>query len=235
MRRTFALLVALAALVVPVSTARAHTRIFDDEFNGSSVDLGKWEPSWFAGNTPSHPVNGAELSCYDPKQVAEGYGSLVLTATHRSCLGYQWASGLVNTRQHFLFTYGTITARIWLDGSTKPLDWPAVWTDGTGHWPDTGENDVMEILDGHACFHFHSPAGGPGGCASGNYTGWHTYSSTWSPGKVTYSYDGGLVGTITQGITGAPMYVVLNLAVSTQISPPAVAAHMLVDRIVVTQ
>ena len=42
--------------------------------------------------------------------------------------------------------------------------------------------------------------------------GWHTFGADWEPGSVTYYYDGLPVGTVTQGITGAPMYVILDLA-----------------------
>src|ERR1700682_4716091 len=59
---------------------------------------------------------------------------------------------------------------------------PAVWTDGQS-WPTDGELDVMEGLSGQACWHFHDPQGGPGGCSSATYTGgWHTYGADWEPG-----------------------------------------------------
>ena len=79
---------------------------------------------------------------------------------------YPYASGLVESAHDFTFTYGRMEARIWLPpGSGQAHNWPAFWANGTGTWPVTGELDVMEALEGHACWHFHSTLGGPGGCA----------------------------------------------------------------------
>jgi beta-glucanase (GH16 family) len=72
--------------------------------------------------------------------------------------------------------------------------------------------DVLEGLSGSACYHFHSSSGGPGGCA-GVLTGWHVFGALWQKGSVTYYYDGRQVGRITTGITGSPMYLILNHAV----------------------
>ena len=48
--------------------------------------------------------------------------------------------------------------------------------------------------------------------------------------KINYWYDGKKVGTITTGLTSAPMFVILNMALSTSISPPVkVPTEMLVD------
>jgi len=145
---------------------------------------------------------------------------------------YDFRSGLVETANHFTFSSGTLSARIWTEPGSGPIvNWPAFWADGTGTWPQTGELDVFEGLSGRPCFHFHSPSGGPGGCASGG-SGWHVYSATWGAGTVTYSYDGVQVGQITSGITSAPMFLILDLGIS---SPGhyggdlSVPATMLVD------
>ena len=97
--------------------------------------------------------------------------------------------------------------------------------------------DIMEGLGGgKACWHFHSPSGGPGGCAPGDFTGWHTYGAEWKPGSVTYYYDGKQVGQITTGITSSPMYVILNNGVSTEHGGPTVTpADMMTDYVRVWQ
>jgi beta-glucanase (GH16 family) len=45
-------------------------------------------------------------------------------------------------------------------------------------------------------------------------TGWHTFGADWQPGSVTYYYDGQAVGTISTGITSAPMYLILTNTVA---------------------
>lgn len=93
----------------------------------------------------------------------------------------------------------------------------------------------MEGLGGQACYHYHSPSGGPGGCATGNYSGWHTYGAEWKPGSVTYFYDGKQVGQITTGISSSPQYLILNNAVWSGGGPSATPADMQVDYVRVWQ
>lgn len=195
-----------------------HTNYaFVDEFNGTGLDTTLWQPNWLGSSNSqiTKPINGAEASCYDPAQVSVTGGNLVLTAAQRSCKAsngttYGWASGIVTSHNSFTFKTGTLTARVWTPGTSAMTDWPAAWTDGTGSWPQTGESDIMEGLSGKACWHYHSPSGGPGGCV-GALTGWHTYAETVTASKVTYSYDGAVVGSETP--VNAPHYIILNLGV----------------------
>ncbi len=60
--------------------------------------------------------------------------------------------------------------------------------------------------------------------------GWHTFAADWAPGSVTYYYDGIRLWRDVSGITSAPMYLILDLAVSSTVTPPAtVPATMRVD------
>jgi len=240
MRRLGGMLIILAMLTPAAARAQSHPRqvVWRDDFNGTSLDLTKWQPNWLGANNASitPPVNGAEASCYDPAQVSVSGGYLHLRATERPCTDshgrhYLYASGLVNSRTHFTFTHGTLKARVYIPGAVTAEDWPSVWADGIGQWPQTGEMDVLEGLSGHDCWHFHSTAGGPGGCAPmAAAGGWHTVSGVWRDGVVRYWYDSKLVGTISQNITDSPMFVILNLGMSSTIAPPMKApAEMLVD------
>lgn len=225
--------------------ASSGTVLFDDQFNGTRLDRTKWRPNWLAGSDAAvtKPVNSQEQSCYDPAQVSVGGGALHLRAAARLCtanngITYPYASGLVEAAHDFLFTFGRLEARLWVQpGSGAMRNWPAFWSNGTGTWLWTGELNVMEGLHGSACWHFHSLSGGPGGCtALANPSGWHTYAADWRPGSVTYFYDGVPVGRITTGITSAPMYLVLNLGISWSASPPVtLPSEMLVDYVRVTR
>ncbi|MFG2818182.1 family 16 glycosylhydrolase [Kitasatospora sp. NPDC048365] len=223
----------------PLGIPGSWRQVFADEFNDSTLDATKWNPNWFGCATCiTPPVNGAESAAYAPSQVSESGGSLHLTAAQKPATvngkTYQYTSGLVNTNGKAQFTYGAFESRIYLPAAGPDVaNWPAFWTDGQ-NWPADGELDVMEGLSGQACYHFHSPSGGPGGCASGNYTGWHTFGAEWAPGSVTYYYDGVKVGQITSGITSSPMYVILNNAVYAS-GPTATPADMQVDYVRVWQ
>jgi beta-glucanase (GH16 family) len=146
-------------------------------------------------------------------------------------------SGMVTTENSFTFTYGAAEARIYLPsaGDGRIANWPAFWLDGE-NWPTSGEIDVMEGIDGQACFHLHSTSGADGTCAPGSYVGWHTYGVVWEPGSVTYYYDGVDVGSIRKGVTGEPMYLILNQAAASGVGdPPLAPSDMRVDYVRVWQ
>ncbi|HEX8970919.1 glycoside hydrolase family 16 protein [Oryzihumus sp.] len=202
-----------------------------DEFNGTSVDLGKWQPNWFGARNTSvtKPVNKAELSCYDPRQVTESGGALHLTAVQRTCLSWQYASGLVSTVRTFQFTYGYAEARMVLPAGALGActNWPAFWVNGNDGAP-IEEIDTMECLGGDVQWHYNWD----------NYnrkvsnltaawhdtmpqtpSGWHTFGVDWEPGSMSFYYDGVSQGSVAQPATH-PHYLILNLAVSNTISPP---------------
>lgn len=214
--------------------------IFDDDFNGASLNTTDWSAGWIApGITP--PVNTGELECYDPSNVRVSNGVLLLRLTQHSesCGGGKrsYAGGIINSKGKFEFTYGLMESRIWLPGrGNQIVNWPAFWADGT-NWPQDGEIDVMEGLTGQACWHFRYPGGNPGGCVRGIFTGgWHTFGANWEPGSITYYYDGREVGTVTSGITSAPMYLILNYATDHEFGGPVVAPEtMRVDYVQVWQ
>ena len=153
---------------------------------------------------------------------ADGELDLNLVARSETCGGQtrSYASGLISTAGKFTFTYGYLEVRAWLPGNGTVDDWPAIWTDGQ-QWPQDGELDLVEGLGGAACWHFHDTQGAPGGCAPTSYTGgWHTFGADWEPGSVTYYYDGNVIGTVTEGVTSSPMYLILDLAADDQYGGP---------------
>lgn len=208
---------------------------FHDEFNNSSLNTSVWTRGWFGNGMTD--FNG---DCLDSRNVSEpGDGDLHLrlTAENVTCGGASGstAGAMVssNPGDHvsghtgWQYTDGYIEWRAYLPPSSSGViaNWPGLWTDGQT-WPTDGEDDVMEGGSGKACWHFHSSAGGPGSCASGNYAGWHVFGAEWEGGVVTYYYDGVKVGQISSGITSAPMYVIMDVVAR---SPQLVPADMLID------
>jgi beta-glucanase (GH16 family) len=212
---------------------------FDDEFQGSTLDTNKWSTGWF-GSGITGGVKPNEPECNDPRQVVVSGGELHLTlaAKRDSCNGSQhsYASGIVTTFGKFTFTYGFVEVRARLPASYGRIaDWPGIWADGLGTWPTTGELDVVEGIGGQACWHFHDSSGDPGSCSTTDYAGgWHTYGADWEPGYVTFYYDGKRIATLTQGITGAPMYLILGLG-SAPGSPVIAPGRLRIDYVRVWQ
>ena len=205
---------------IPTGVGGDWKLTFDDEFDGTSLDTAKWSTGWYgSGITP--PVDSKEIDCYDPAQVTEGGGTLDLTLIRKSedcgISDPVYTAGLVSTQGKFSFTHGFIEARVWLPAAAgnpgEVANWPGVWTDGHS-WPEDGEIDIAEGLHGEMCAHFHGPDEPSGvrvGCPAGNYAGgWHTFAADWEPGSVTYYYDGADIGSVTSGITSAPMFLILS-------------------------
>lgn len=226
----------------PYGVAGNWTLKFSDEFDGSSLDLTKWQPNWLAANNTAitKPINSAELSCYDPSLAKVANGSLKLSLVARSCKAnngktYRYASGLVNSRSHFTFTYGYMEARVWLDGSSTPANWPAFWADGTGSWPATGEIDVMEGLTGSLAWHYHygsssSPKQVGGYPKMSSKTGWHIFGADWERGVIKFYYDGVYAGQVTSNVVASKMFLILNYGLSSKAGATAkVPSSYLVD------
>ncbi|MGO9956541.1 MAG: family 16 glycosylhydrolase, partial [Solirubrobacteraceae bacterium] len=225
----------------PNGIAGNWSTIFDDEFGGSALDTSNWSTGWF-GSGLTDGANTLEQDCYSPSEVSVSGGALTLSAIadSQTCGGVTqpYTSGMITTDGKFQFTYGAFEARVWTPGSGSTIaDWPAFWADGQ-NWPTDGEVDVLEGMQGKACYHFIYPGNNPGGCTTvaGAAAGWHTYAADWEPGSITYYYDGTRVWQQSTGVTSSPMYLILNLALSTGISAPDVApAQMKVDYVRVWQ
>lgn len=179
--------------------------------NAGPSDLIKWG-GWFNG---TGPINSREQACYSAANnsldtPATGPATVDMALTPGSTCGFPYTGAVLSSHDVFSQTYGAFEAMVNLPGTGTTVDnWPAFWLDGYGKWPVTGELDVMEGLNGRTCYHFHSPSGAPGHCVNTG-PGWHTFGADWQPGSVTYYYDGVNVGTITLGVTSAPMYLILD-------------------------
>jgi len=196
----------------------------DDFARQQRLDPAHWSVGWF-GQGVTGPVDVHERDCFDPAQVSFTPAGLNLTVVREdsACAGrtQPYTTGIVTSNGRFAFAPSPgrpvfVEARIYLpaapDGSIA--DWPQFWADGQ-HWPEDGELDVLEGLGGRACYHFHhtTTSDAPGGCA-GRLTGWHTFGAQWTAQRATYYYDGVEVGSITDGITDKPLYLIIDNAVS---------------------
>lgn len=150
MRKTFYLLV--AALMASLATqAQNWTLEWNDEFNGTSLNLSDW--NYDLGTGSQYGLNGwgnNELQYYREENVSVGGGMLTITALEQPFGGMNYTSGKIHTKTKQTFSSGKIEARI-----KVPVDqgmWPAFWlltdpgnlTSNSAGWPP--EIDVFESV-----------------------------------------------------------------------------------------
>ncbi len=177
--------------------------VWEDEFNGTSLDLSNWEYQVGGGGW-----GNSELQYYtDGDNVTVSNGSLKITAEEDSANQYPnnaYTSSRIRTRYQGDWRYGKMEASIKL-----PIGqgiWPAFWMMPSesvyGTWPASGEIDIMEYL-GHqpsttyATCHYGNAWNDKG--SSGSSTNispsifnddFHTFSIEWEPTQIRWYLDG---------------------------------------------
>lgn len=205
--------------------------VFNDDFNGDSLDTTKWGYNYSWGHSHNHAA-----WCV-PENVIVKNGILTLKGEnkqHPDAVGKQgtfnnkkydivYTSGAVNTHHKYNFDYGYFEARMKMPKG-KGM-WPAWWMLKDG-WPP--EIDMLEVLcskpnELHVNFHY-GPAWNEHYSHEqvlnlGYDTGdeFHTYGFEWTPDYMRYYVDGVQVGhdfTNKSAIKEATgMYMILNLAI----------------------
>jgi len=197
--------------------------VWQDEFNGNSIDSTKWE----------HEVNGAgggnnELQYYTARSENSyvANGRLVLKALKERYTGSDgtkdYTSARLRTKNKGDFLYGKIDVKAKLPHGQGL--WPAIWmlpTDNVyGGWAASGEIDIMEAVnlrvnnnnEIHGTIHYggewpaqtHTGLGiVPGSSVVDNY---HVYGIEWEPGEIRWYLDGVLYQTQTDWYSNAGTY-----------------------------
>ena len=205
--------------------------VFNDDFDGESLDTTKWGYNYSWGHSHNHAA-----WCV-PENVIVKDGILTLKGEnkqHPDAVGKQgtfnnkkydiiYTSGAVNTHHKYNFDYGYFEARMQMPKG-KGM-WPAWWMLKDG-WPP--EIDMLEVLcskpnELHVNFHYgpawnehysHEQVLNLGYSTSDDF---HTYGFEWTSDYMRYYVDGVQVGhdfTNKSAIKEATgMYMILNLAI----------------------
>lgn len=168
-----------------------------------SEQLGLW--SYGTGEIELNRANAA---------ATDGSGNLVISANKTNGT---WTSARYWTHGKVNFQYGKLEARIKMPVGS--FNWPAFWmlganyqppnqSFGTTEWPNSGEIDIAEGLNGNSLFnstiHANNPGtftdwnGGGGLSAASNLEnasdGYHTFGLIWKPNSITFTLDGLVFG-----------------------------------------
>lgn len=191
--------------------------IWQDEFNGTALDRGKWnyETGYYLNDDPNTWGWGnSELQHYtdSAQNVFVQDGKLNIRALNepksfpQDPNRYaQYSSGKINTKDHFSFKYGRVDFRAKLP--TGNGIWPALWMlpqdNVYGTWASSGEIDVMEArgrLPGATSGAIHFGGQWPANRhLSGEYrfpagqtfaNDYHVYSVVWEEDNIKWYVDG---------------------------------------------
>src|SRR5262249_10514813 len=119
--------------------------VWSDEFNGTSIDTGKW-----LFETGGGGFGNNELENYTarPQNARVENGHLVIEARREAFGGSAYTSARMHTSASWL--YGKLEARLRLPFGQGP--WPAFWVLGADigsvGWPACGETDIVEMIGG---------------------------------------------------------------------------------------
>ena len=235
------------------------TLAFADEFDGTTLDEGRWNRCHWWNDQGCTIVTNDELQWYVPEQVAVADGLLRLTVAERSIVGtngiaYDYVSGMVSSGppvyrgdSKFAFTYGTVEARI--NAPAGEGHWAALWllAASSYHLPEIDVVEILGIDPAEMVMSFH-PLEGTGDREQVRTRlapeelddGWVTLRLDWYPGQIVwwvngverFRYEG-------DNVPDEPLYVIVNLAEGGTPGPPSAdtpfPSSLLVDYVRVWQ
>ncbi|MBR5414206.1 MAG: glycoside hydrolase family 16 protein [Fibrobacter sp.] len=221
----------------PLSSSSDDVKyLWNDEFEGSTIDTDKWT---FEIGTGASGWGNNEWEYYTDRS-ENAYvkdGVLHIRANKESYEGASYTSARMITKGKFSFTYGTVEARIALP--TGKGIWPAFWMLGENidqvSWPACGEIDIIETVNSenivYGTNHWqyegnHAEYGNNTGNFHGastvlDITEFHTYKFTWDEKLIVMYVDDFKYHEISiednAGGTDAfhkPFFFLLNVAVA---------------------
>lgn len=222
---------------MPVGDLAGWRQTFTEDFTEGDVALGSWPGrygrKWDAYPEPWHDTSGKGV--YSPQRVLSIHGGVLDMYLHsEDGQAYVAApepdlngSGARGQR------YGRYSVRFKAD----PVPgYKTAWL----LWPDTGKRSEGEIdfpearLNGRIhgyVHHIGSERSQDDFPTDTTFATWHTATTEWSPGRVSFMMDGRLIGTSTTKVPDTRMHWVIQTETALEKPFPkaADAGHVLID------
>lgn len=182
--------------------------VFEDNFDGSTLDTSKWDTYDSVGN------NGNGLR--RPSAFTVSGGNLIVTA---QMINKQLVTGGMAMRRDY--TYGRMEFRVRAEAdpsgtlNANVLTWPQ-----SGNWPIDGEMDIFETLwrpgtrsPFYSFIHYGSDNQQQYTIHQADASQWHTMALDWSPSALKIYRDGELAWTLTDpaAIPDVPHHLCVQL------------------------
>lgn len=233
------------------------TLVWEEEFDGSSVDGSTWN---FETGASGWGNNESQYYRAGTKNAELDQGFLRITAKEETYLGAPYTSARMTTQGKESFKYGRIDIRAKVPYGQGV--WPALWMLGdnfsTDGWPTCGEIDIMELIGGegyndrtvYGTAHWsnngsHAEYGGNTSLPNGEKFNdeFHVFSIVWNSSSIKWYRDNMLYHSMNIGSLSAfhqKFFFILNIAVEGNWPGPVGPStqfpqYMLVDYIRVFQ
>ena len=222
-------IIKILALFIAFSSCKSKsTLIWEDNFDGTSLNEKDWNYELGNGCPKLCGWGNNEKQIYTKTNhtVKDGFLHINIKKEDNT-----YTSTRISTKGKKEFKYGRIEARAKLP-LAKGL-WPAFWMLGsnidTVGWPKSGEIDILEYIGRKpntvfTTLHFQEQYGDKAYTKTteiqGIEEGFHDYSVNWTPDKIEFFVDGKKlfsynpkVKTIDNWPFDQPFYIILNTAV----------------------
>lgn len=195
----------------PSGPSSGWTLMFNDEFNGNTLDTSKWNYNWPWGNIADHSDEVLRS-----QNISVGNGVLSIKANKE---GSTWYSGMIQTNNKFSQKNGYWEAKIKAAPGNGFLT--AFWAKTEEVWPP--EIDFMEVKGNEPykvyMTQHYSNGSGQHVADGGNWTSsndltndYHVYGVEWDASQIKWYVDGQLRRTTTNQIDKS-LYLLLNVHV----------------------
>ncbi len=230
-------LLGLIIVILLVSCKQEPKLIYEDNFDGSSLDETAWNYKIGNGCPNLCGWGNNERQFYTKENLKLENGHLVITATHKDSL---YESSRITTKGKVEFQYGTVEVRAQLPKGHGL--WPAIWMLGndieTNPWPACGEIDIMEYVgrEPHTVFNSLHTAASFGNTVNTKKTrienieeGFHVYKMNWSEESIDFFVDDIAMYSFSPKVKNdqtwpfnKPYYMLINMAIGGNFGGPDV-------------